>query len=83
MVTVKKLRPVLVEWHDILDGGGEWQDDDGKLAPVTVRTVGFMLSKGPKHITIARDYFDHEDKRTLGGRLAIPTGCIVKITQLG
>jgi hypothetical protein len=83
MVASKKLKAVLVEWHDILDGGGEWQDDDGKLAPVTVRTCGFMLSKGPKHIVLVRDYFDDEGKRTLGGRLAIPTGCIVKITQLG
>ena len=83
MVALKKLKPVLVEWHDILDGGGEWQDDDGKLAPVTVRTVGFLLSKGQKHIVVTRDYFDHEEKRTLGGRLAIPVGCIVKIQNLG
>ena len=81
MASPKKLRPVLVEWHDILDGGSEWQDD-GDISPVTVMTVGFMLSKGPKHIVVIRDYFDHDDKRTFGGRLAIPSGCIVKITQL-
>jgi hypothetical protein len=81
MASPKKLRPVLVEWHDILDGGSEWQDD-GDISPVTVKTVGFMLSKGPKHIVVIRDYFDHDDKRTFGGRLAIPSGCIVKITQL-
>ena len=83
MPVSKKLKPVLVEWHDILDGGGEWQDDDGNLAPVTVRTVGFLLSKGPKHIVVTRDYFDNDGKRTLGGRLAIPVGCIVKIQNLG
>ena len=50
---------------------------------MTVRTVGFLLSKGQKHIVVTRDYFDHEEKRTLGGRLAIPVGCIVKIQNLG
>lgn len=81
MAARKDLKPVLVEWHDILDGGGEWQDED-PISPVTVYTAGFLLSRGPKHIVIARDYFDHEGKRTLGGRLAIPTGCIVRIQNL-
>lgn len=81
MVALKKLKPVLVEWSDILDGGAEWHDD-GNLEPVTVFTVGFLLSKGPKHIVVIRDYYDMDNKRTLGGRLAIPVGCIVKIVNL-
>lgn len=81
MATLKKLRPVLVEWHDILDGGAEWQES-GELEPVAVFTAGFLLTKGPKHLVIARDYYDHEEKRTYGGKLAIPTGCVVKITSL-
>ena len=79
MAAIKKLKPVLVEWHDILDGGAEWQDE-GELAPVTVLTAGFLLSRGPKHIVVVRDYYDHEGKRVYGGKLAIPTGCIVKST---
>lgn len=82
MATLKKLKPVLVEWSDILDGGAEWNDDH-ELEPVTVFTAGFILSKGPKHIVVVRDYFDHDGKRTLGGRLAIPVGCITKIVGLG
>lgn len=81
MVALKKLKTVLVEWHDILDGGSEWHDD-GEIAPVTVFTAGFLLSKGQQHIVVVRDYFDHEEKRTYGGRLAIPVGCIVKIQNL-
>lgn len=81
MAALKKLKAVIVEWSDILDGGGEWHDS-GELEPVTVYTAGFLLSKGPKHIVIVRDYYDHEDKRTLGGRLAIPVGCIVRIVNL-
>jgi hypothetical protein len=81
MATLKKLKAVLVEWSDILDGGAEWSDGH-ELEPVTVLTTGFLLSKGPKHIVIVRDYYDHEDKRTLGGRLAIPVGCITRIQNL-
>lgn len=81
MAALKKLKAVLVEWSDILDGGAEW-NDSGELEPVTVYTAGFLLSKGPKHIVVVRDYFDHEGKRTLGGRLAIPVGCIVKMVTL-
>jgi hypothetical protein len=81
MPVLKKLKPVLVEWADILDGGAEWNDEH-ELEPVTVFTAGFILSKGPKHIVVVRDYYDHEEKRTLGGRLAIPVGCIVRIVNL-
>lgn len=82
MATLKKLKPVLVEWHDILDGGSDWSDDH-ELEPVTVFTTGFILSKGPKHIVIVRDYYDHDGKRTFGGRLSIPVGTVVKIQNLG
>jgi hypothetical protein len=81
MATLKKLKPVLVEWQDIIDGGGEWSDDH-ELEPVTVFTAGFLLSKGQKHIVIVRDYYDHEEKRTFGGRLSIPVGTVVRIQNL-
>jgi hypothetical protein len=82
MATLKKLKPVLIEWQDIIDGGGEWSDDH-ELEPVTVFTAGFLLSKGQKHIVIVRDYYDHEEKRTFGGRLSIPVGTVVRIQNLG
>jgi hypothetical protein len=82
MATLKKLRPVIVEWSDILDGGSDWSEEH-ELEPVTVLTAGFMLSKGQKHIVVVRDYYDHDGKRTLGGRLAIPAGAVVRIQSLG
>jgi len=82
--TLKPLKPVLVEWSDILDGGAEWHEHDAKhqLKPVRVKTTGYLLSVSRKHIVIVRDYYDHDGKRTLGGRLAIPCGCIEKIVYL-
>jgi hypothetical protein len=81
--TLKPLKPVLVEWSDILDGGAEWHQHDGKhLKPVRVRTVGYLMHVNKKHIVIVRDYYDSEGKRILGGRLAIPVGCIEKIVYL-
>jgi hypothetical protein len=82
MAALKKLRPVLVEWSDILDGGADWSDEH-ELDPVTVLTAGFLLSKSQTRVVIVRDYFDNDGKRTLGGRLAIPVGCIVRIQNLG
>jgi hypothetical protein len=81
MAKSKELAPVLVEWSDIIDGGGEWHDD-AHLEPVTVYTVGYLVSKGRKHIVIVRDYFDCDGRRTFGGKLAIPIGCVVKIQSL-
>lgn len=82
MPVLKKLKAVLVEWSDILDGGADWSDDH-ELDPVTVLTAGFLLSKSQTRVVIVRDYYDHDGKRTLGGRLAIPVGCIVRIQNLG
>lgn len=82
MATLKKLRPVLVEWRDILDGGADWSDEH-ELEPVTVFTTGFLLSKGQQHLVIVRDYYDHDGKRTFGGRLSIPVGTVVRIQSLG
>lgn len=78
----KPLKPVLVTWFDIVDGGSDWSEEH-ELEPVTVLSAGFLLSKGQKHVVIVRDYYDHDGKRTLGGRLAIPVGAIVKIQNLG
>lgn len=78
--------PKLVEivWSDILDGGPEWHHDEGEpLRPVRVRTVGYVIRETQKTLEIARDYYHHEGKRTLGGRLVIPKGCIEKLTVLG
>lgn len=76
----KRLKPVMVEWQDILDGGAEWQD--GVIAPVLVRTTGFLLTENKKHVVLVRDYFDLDGKRTLGGQLAIPLGCIKRMVEL-
>ena len=80
---MRHLPPVTVEWHDIFDEGSEWITHDAKpTKPVKVRSTGYLLSKHEKYIVLVRDYFDHDGKRTFGGRMAIPTGCIVKITYL-
>lgn len=76
----RRLKPVMVEWQDILDGGAEWHD--GIIAPVLVRTTGFLLAENKKHVVLVRDYFDLDGKRTLGGQLAIPLGCIRRMIVL-
>lgn len=82
MASLKKLTPVVVEWLDILDGGGEWQQPHTTPSPVQVRTVGYIHKRNKRHIVLIRDYYDLDGHRTIGGALAIPLGCIVKITDL-
>lgn len=81
---MRPLRPVTVEWHDIFDEGSEWIYHDAKpTKPVKVRSTGYLLSENDKFIVMVRDYYDHDGKRTLGGRVAIPRGCITKMVFLG
>lgn len=82
MKVMRPLKPVTVVWRDIFDDGPNWQDGSTSLNPVTVRTTGYLLSDNAKHIVLVRDYYDHNGHRTLGGRVAIPKGCIDKITYL-
>lgn len=80
---MKRLKPVLVVWRDILDHGADWHHDgDADPRPVRVSTVGYLKSETKQHIVIARDYYDLNGKRTHGGLLAIPRGCIVSVTEL-
>lgn len=80
---MKRLKPVIVVWRDILDHGADWQHEgDADPKPVLVRTLGFLKAENKTHVVIARDYYDHLGKRVHGGLLAIPHGCIVSITEL-
>lgn len=79
----RQLPPITVEWNDIFDEGADWIEHDAKpTKPVKVRSTGYLLTKNSRFLVMVRDYFDHEGKRTLGGRVAIPTGCIDRITYL-
>lgn len=80
---MRPLQPVSVEWNDIFDEGSEWIHHDAKpTKPVKVRSTGYLLTENKKFLVLVRDYYDHDGKRTLGGRVAIPIGCIDKITKL-
>lgn len=80
---MKRLKPVIVVWDDIVDGGGEWaHPETADPKPVRVRTVGFLKARNKTHIVIARDYYDQGHHRVHGGLLAIPHGCIVSVTDL-
>ena len=80
---MRRYKPVLVVWDDIVDHGADWQHEgDADPKPVRVRTVGYLKTENKTHIVIARDYYDYLGKRVHGGLLAIPRGCIVSITEL-
>jgi hypothetical protein len=74
---------VAVVWRDVLDDTNEWQHGEPNLEPVQVTTVGILYEKKKDHILIVRDlYMDDVGEPVTGGRVAIPKGMIVKITEL-
>lgn len=79
-----KPRPwVAVIWKDVLDDSNEWQHGPPTLEPVAVTTVGILYEKKKDHILIIRDlYIDDNGEPVTGGRVAIPKGMIVSITEL-
>ena len=79
-----KPRPwVAVVWKDVLDDSNEWQHGPPTLEPVAVTTVGILYEKKKDHILIIRDlYIDDNGEPVTGGRVAIPKGMIVSITEL-
>lgn len=79
-----KPRPwVAVVWKDVLDDTNEWQHGEPTIAPVEVTTVGILYEKKKDHILIVRDlYIDDAGEPVTGGRVAIPRGMIVAITEL-
>lgn len=81
---MRRLKPFLVIWRDIIDHGPDWHHEgDADPRPVSVRTVGFLKSENKQHIVLARDYYDYGGKRVHGGLIAIPRGCIVSMTEVG
>jgi hypothetical protein len=81
---VSSIRPwVAVIWHDVLDDSNEWKHGVPNLAPVAVTTVGILFEKKKDHILVVRDlYIDDAGEPVTGGRVAIPRGMIVSMTEL-
>lgn len=72
-----------VIWKDVLDDSNEWQHGPPTIEPVAVTTVGILYEKKKDHILIIRDlYIDDNGEPVTGGRVAIPKGMIVSITEL-
>lgn len=74
---------VAIVWKDVIDDTNEWQHGDPTIEPVAVTTVGILYEKKKDHILVVRDlYIDDNGGPVTGGRVAIPKGMIVSITEL-
>jgi hypothetical protein len=75
-------KPVLVQWIDSTSFGQQrWRDlEEGeKLAPATIRSVGFLLHSAKDHIRITGHLDDGDNE---SGCFVIPRGCIKRIRRL-
>lgn len=75
---------VRVTWHDAQDAGQPWMSeaDAGAFGErlCEIVSVGFVVSKGPKYLTLAGDW-DAEDEN-YGRVTKIPTGMVVSVEEL-
>lgn len=70
---------VLVEWLDSHYVPG-WHYDEPLTKPKVCRSVGWLVYKGPKAITVASHMTVEDEHRN--GEMTIPIQTVVKITPL-
>lgn len=77
------MKIVVVEWLDAQDHSDKWADFDDveewSRQECVITSVGFLVSEGPKYITIAGDW-DKTDK-DWGRVTKIPRGMVVSIYE--
>lgn len=75
---------VKILWHDSRDADGSWisEDEAEKYGeePCEVYSVGFLISKGSKFVTIGGDW-NPQDK-DYGRVTKIPVGMVVSIEEI-
>jgi len=75
------LKLVKVDWEDTTgDSGWRCKEDAKKIAIWQCSTVGWLIAKTPKSITLCSSRANKGE--LLNDHNVIPKGCITKITQL-
>ena len=80
---MKQYPLVKVRWQDIQSHDGPWVDMEEvpEYTPVTVETVGWIITDHDKYITLVSTLSD--DQTFTGSVCSIPKGCIEFIRELG
>lgn len=75
---------VLILWHDSRDADVSWMGETDAVAygeePCEIYSVGYLISKGTKFVTIGADW-NPQDK-DYGRVTKVPVGMVVSITNL-
>jgi len=73
---------VIVRWDDIQSHDGAWVDMEEipEYTPVTVETVGWVITDDEKYITLVSTLSD--DQTFAGSVCSIPKGCIQSVRNL-
>ena len=73
---LKKGRLVVITWDDSAGPPTYWHDDDARLDPVAVKTVGWVHSVSRRSVTLRQS---HSDGGQVGGMFSIPRAAIRKV----
>lgn len=77
--------PALVRWVDSCDiGPATWLEpevlSDETVSPVTIVSVGWLLSRNKERLVLSLSVAEHGDVR---GAFTIPSSCVVEVVKLG
>lgn len=80
------MKPQRILWEDAEDHEGTWASkdevEDFSKAICLVESIGFIIKKTPKYVTLVRDIIKDKAGDTYGGLTKIPTKTIRKIEPL-
>lgn len=74
------MKAVKVEWLDSASNSHWFPADDCELTPTNIVSFGFVLKDEKDYIVLAQNYCEEIDEGC--NRIAIPKGCITKLTDL-
>lgn len=75
-----KLQPVCVTWVDITTQQG-WQShgEAGKLKPITLQTVGFLLNQDKDSLALVSTVSEEVGTNFV---MTLPAGCVKQVKRL-
>lgn len=81
---MKKPPLVEVKWNDAWSSDESWKDSDVERThrPHETFSVGYLLKRSKRGVSICRDYDEDEGEPRYDGALFVPAGMVVKVRRL-
>lgn len=73
-----------IEWRDHCSDDGTWKNNDKefKQAPITFKTVGWVVEDKPEYVVLAQSGYREKSFRCTSNHMTIIKSCIKKSKRL-